>query len=335
MEHRQLVVVAGGAGYVGSVLVPRLLDEGHRVRVIDSLVFGRRGLEPVLDRIELIEEDVRTVSGSVLRDADALINLAALSNDPTADFRPELCWDVNAEGAVRLGELCVEQAVGRYLFASSCSVYDTRDPAQVPEACSEEAPVRPVGPYSSSKHEAELRLRALASDRFAPVVLRKGTLYGFSPRMRFDLVVNTFVRFALDRGGVTLHDGGRMHRPLLGVDDAANAYVRLLDAPASAVSGQIFNLVHRNMSVSDVAEDLQRVCRSRGISVELRSAPSPGPVRNYRATAEKATRLLGIRSTTTVGEAVDDMLTRLPEAGYVDFDNPWYSNIAWMEQQAV
>jgi len=332
VNAQPIVVVAGGAGYVGSVLVPRLLESGYRVRVLDSLVFGLRGLEPVLDRIEVVEEDIRSVPGSVLRGADALVNLAALSNDPTANFRPQLCWDVNAEGALRLAKLCIDEGISRYVYASSSSIYDTRDPSTAPEACREEDPIRPIGPYSSSKYEAETRILPLASERFAPVALRKGTLYGFSPRMRFDLVVNTFVRGAMRDGTISLHNGGGMWRPLLSVEDAAAAYIRCLEAPAEAIRGEAFNVVHCNESIANVAAELRAACEALGRALCVESTPSPSPVRNYCASERKAQRVLGLESAITIRESVDKMLHVLPEAGFTDFDNPWYSNIAWMER---
>lgn len=335
MEERGLVVVAGGAGYLGSVLVPLLLESGYRVRVLDSLIYGIRGLDVVREHVEIIEEDIRTVASTAVRGADALINLAAISNDPTANFRPQLCWDVNMTGAVHLAEMCMAEGVPRYVFASTCSVYDTRDASTTPPLCTEEQAVRPEGPYSSSKLEAERKLLALASSGFCTTSLRKGTLYGFSPRMRFDLVVNTFVRDALRCGSLTLHNGGSAWRPLLDVRDAAAAYKLSLEAPSADVNGKVFNILHRNERVVDIANSLRAVLARYEIAVETQSGPAPGAVRSYCADDARARGVLGFQSTVSVEQSIDDMLPRLKEFGYTDFENPWYSNIQWMEARAL
>ena len=331
IKNGDLIVVAGGAGYLGSVLVPRLLSCGYHVRVLDNLVFGARGLDDVRDAIELVDDDICTVSSDVLRGAKGLINLAAISNDPTADFRPALCRRVNLDGALRLAELCLQENVFRYIFASSCSVYDSRDLHSIPGLHREEDAVHPIGVYSRTKHGAETDLLQMASPSFCPVSLRKGTLYGFSPRMRFDLVVNSFVRDALGCGHITLHGGGTMWRPLLHVADAADAYVSCLTASAEKVSGQVFNIVHRNLRIDDVGRQVCQSLAERGIDTDVRHTPGPVVARSYRADGGKAQGVLGFRAECSVGSAVGAMVREIEDRGYTDFDNPWYSNIQWME----
>jgi nucleoside-diphosphate-sugar epimerase len=332
IRHGDLVVVAGGAGYLGCVLVPWLLSSGYRVRVLDCLVFGARGLDGVRDAIELVDDDICSVSSDALRGAKALINLAAISNDPTADFRPALCRQVNLEGALRLAELCLRENVSRYIFASSCSVYDSRDPHSTPRLHREEDMAHPIGPYSQTKYQAETDLLKLASPSFCPVSLRKGTLYGFSPRMRFDLVVNTFVRDALERGHITLHGGGTMWRPLLHVVDAAEAYVACLTTGAERISGQAFNVLHRNLRIDDVSRQVCQSLAQRSIHAREVHAPGPAVARSYRADGGKAQRFLGFQAARSIASTVSVMVDEIEERGYTDFDNPWYSNIQWMDR---
>ena len=189
----QRILVAGGAGYIGSVLVARLLERGYRVRVLDRLYFGEDSLAAVRDRLELVVADVREIPESAFDDVDGVINLSGLSNDPTAEFNPEANWQMNAIATENLGRECIPRGIERYVFASSCSLYDGLPPGMH----AEDAPVQPRAAYATSKRYGEERLLELCDKGLCPVILRNGTVYGWSPRMRFDLVVNTFVKDAL------------------------------------------------------------------------------------------------------------------------------------------
>ena len=200
------VLVIGGAGYVGSVLVEELLKRGYAVKVFDRLIYGDHGLQAVRDRVELTVGDMRAIEPAVFEDAAAVVNLGGLSNDPTAEFNPTANYEMNTIATERAAKLAKDAGVKRFLFASTCSIYDQG--VEDPEAdliLDEAAAVNPRAAYSSSKFEAEQRLLPLADEHFCPVVLRKGTLYGYSPRMRFDLVVNTFLKDALSRGSRVLY----------------------------------------------------------------------------------------------------------------------------------
>src|SRR3954452_7033491 len=183
-EPDQTILVAGGAGYIGSVLVPRLVARGYRVRVLDRLYFGDEGLAEVRNRIETVLADVRRVPASALDGVDGVINLSGLSNDPTAEFDPEANWQMNALATEQLGRMCVERGIERFVFASSCSLYDGMPPGMHDETVA----IQPRAAYATSKRYAEERLLELASEGLVPAILRNGTVYGWSPRMRFDLV---------------------------------------------------------------------------------------------------------------------------------------------------
>ena len=199
------VVVTGGAGYIGSVLVLMLVEQGWKVRVVDRLYWGERPLAPLLDQIELYQQDVRDMRDDVLEGVDAVIHLAGLSNDPTAEMNPEANHQMNAVATRRIAEACKRMGVQRLSYGSSCSIYDGLPAGPVYD---ENAEVQPKGAYATSKYEGELALLEHAGDDFSPIILRQGTVYGPSPRMRFDLVVNTFVRAAVQNGELQLHGGG-------------------------------------------------------------------------------------------------------------------------------
>src|SRR5215468_2399089 len=232
------ILVVGGAGYVGSVLTEELLQRGYTVRVLDRFFFGDNGLRALRDRIELVESDMRAVSPTALDGVDAVINVGGLSNDPTAEYNPRANHEMNTVATAALARLCKARGVSRYVLASSCSIYDCGILDERADVLQDEtSPVAPRAPYSVSKYEAERAILAMTDDTFCPVALRKGTVFGYSPRMRYDLVVNTFVRDALTKGYVTVHCGGEMWRPLVDVSDLARTYVACVEAADEKVHG--------------------------------------------------------------------------------------------------
>jgi nucleoside-diphosphate-sugar epimerase len=217
------VLVTGGAGYIGSVLVRKLLSQGFAVRVLDRLYWGRKPLQEVIDRIELIHGDIRQLRDEWLQGVDGVVHLAGLSNDPTAEYDPQANWEMNALGTERLAVACKRLGVPRLTFGSSCSIYDGLPPGI---EYREDQEVQPRGAYAEAKYYAENRLLELADEDFCPVILRQATVFGFSSRMRYDLVVNTFVKDALQAGRLNLHGGGWMWRPLVDVEDTSSWHPR-------------------------------------------------------------------------------------------------------------
>jgi nucleoside-diphosphate-sugar epimerase len=327
------ILVVGGAGYVGSVLTEELLQRGYAVRVLDRLLFGDAGLRGLRDRIELVEADMRTVSGDVLDDIHAVVNVGGLSNDPSAEYNPRANHEMNTVATAALARLCKTRGVRRYVLASSCSIYDCGIlDERVDVLQDEKSPVAPRAPYSVSKYEAEQAILAMADARFCPVALRKGTVYGYSPRMRYDLVVNTFVRDALSRGRLTLHHGGEMWRPLVDVRDAAQAYVALIEADETLVRGEIFNLCYQNLRISELALRAREAFRGFGLEVDIRPDYHHGSVRNYRVSGEKIGRVLNFRPKIAIEASVADMVQRLRAGGQTDYENPRYYNIRWLQR---
>jgi nucleoside-diphosphate-sugar epimerase len=333
VEHTaNKILVVGGAGYVGCVLVPELLERGYAVKVYDRLYYGDQGLKEVLDRIELEIGDLRTMSRGALEDVDAVINLGGLSNDPTAEYHPKANYEMNTAATEKLARLCKEAGIRRYVFASSCSIYDIGEGNDEKDVLLDEtSPVDPKAAYSRSKYEAEKILLAMTDDQFCPVILRKGTVYGFSPRMRYDLVVNTFLKDAFGKGCLTPFSGGEMWRPMVDVRDAAKAYITCLQAPEDKVSGQIFNVVNRNFRISELALRVREGLRQAAVKAEITPDYRYKGVRNYRVSGKKMERVLDFKPTVSVEESVVDMVEKIRRFGYTDFDNPRYYNIRWMK----
>jgi nucleoside-diphosphate-sugar epimerase len=202
------VLVVGGAGYVGCVLVEELLAKGYSVRVLDRLFYGRDPIRSFADRVELVEEDMRDFDERHVRDCGAVINIGGLSNDPTAEFAPRANEEMNTHASIRVGGVARKSGVERLIFGSTASIYDRGVGQESRDLLlDEDADVDPKAAYATSKRAAEQGILPLAGDGFAPVVFRMGTVFGFSPRMRYDLVVNTFVKDA--RAGSTSSTGAR------------------------------------------------------------------------------------------------------------------------------
>jgi nucleoside-diphosphate-sugar epimerase len=323
----RLILVTGGAGYIGSVLVQRLLDRGYHVRILDRLYWGRGPIEAVLDQVELIEADVRDMPATALDGVDAVIHLAGLSNDPTAEYDPEANWQMNAVATETLGRNCVDRDVERLVFASSCSLYDGMPPGMHDER----APIEPRGAYATSKRYGEQALLGLVDDGLCPVMLRNGTVYGYSPRMRFDLVVNTFVKDALLKGQLSLHGGGWMWRPLVDVRDVADAMIAAMEAPAELVRGEIFNVLHSNYQIRELAMLVAGSVQLLGRSVTLKEEPAPRLTRDYECSNAKLAGRLGFQPCHSVVEAINGILAAIDVEDRTMLSDPRFYNIRWLE----
>jgi nucleoside-diphosphate-sugar epimerase len=328
------VLVTGGAGYIGAVLCRQLLEAGHRPVVLDRLFWGRKPLAG-LD-VEIVAGDLRAFDDSWLAAIDAVCHLGGLSNDPTAEYNPNANWEMNAVGTERLVAACKAHGIARFTFASSASIYDretsSHELSRSPIMCDETTAVQPRGAYSLSKKYAEDVVLRAADSTFAPVVFRQGTVYGYSPRMRFDLVVNTFVKDAIVLKRLYLHGGGWMWRPLVDVEDVAAVHVAALAAPLDRIRGQIFNVMEENYQIRQlamlVAGSLSLVVPP--IRVDLQEAPLPPLVRSYRMSNAKLSQALGFTPSRTVLESLGDMLRKLPLESADEYGDPRYYNIRWM-----
>ena len=320
------VLVTGHDGYIGTVLVPILLAAGHDVAGLDAGLFTACAFGDGPPLVPARRADVRDVGAADLAGFDAVVHLANLSNDPLGALDPALTDAVNARATVRLGRLAREAGVGRFVFASSCSLYG----AAGADAVDETAPFRPVTAYGRAKVDAERGLAALAADGFSPVFLRNATVYGLSPRLRFDLVVNNLTAWAVATGAVRMTSDGAAWRPLVHVRDVCGAVVAALEAPREAVHGEAFNVGTdaENYQVRDVAEivggavDGCRVTFAAGAGADARS---------YRAGFAKiAERLPAWRPAWTAADGVREVRDALAGLGLgpETFEGPRYSRVA-------
>lgn len=324
-----MILVTGGAGYIGAVAVRELLDKGFAVRVLDKFLYGDGPLEEVKSRIDCVEADICQLNEAVLDGVEVVIHLAGLSNDPTAEFNPEANRRMNTVATRTLAEACKRQGIKRFIFASSCSVYDRGMMAE-DFIQNEDTAVVPRAAYATSKYQAERALLELADDNFQPVILRQGTVYGWSPRMRYDLVVNTFVRSAFETGKLTVHCGGEMWRPLVDVTDVARCYLACMQADPQLVAGQIFNLSHKNYRILELAHWVKKAL-SGIVDVEIEVEYGSQTARDYRVETKKIERALGFRTRVPVEESARHMAQKIEAGINADFHNPRYYNIKWLE----
>ena len=308
------LLIAGGAGYVGSALIPTLLERGYLVDVVDLFWFGNH-LPP---EAGILNKDLFEVTVDDLKDYDQVIFLAGLSNDPMAEFSPSKNFVYNAAAPAYLGYMAKKAGVKRYIYASSCSVYGYT----VNELYDETRPVSSSYPYGISKLQGEQAVMNLASDEFSVIALRKGTVSGYSPRMRFDLIINTMFKCARRDGVITINNP-TIWRPILAIEDAISAYTRAIEAHEK-ISG-IFNVASGNYTVGEVGDLVRAEIENHlGVKVGL-TIRHVQDVRNYKVSIERAKNVLSFHPRHDVQSIVRDLLKHQDDCS--DWDNPAYYNI--------
>ena len=320
------VLVTGGAGYVGSALVPMLLAAGAKVRVLDALAVGDgTSLDALRDRddLDILVGDVRdeALRRTALEGVDAIVHLAAIVGDPACARQPEAARAVNVDASRTLLAEAADCGVDRFVFASTCSNYGRL--ADGDAVATEEWELRPVSLYAETKVAAELDILAAARPGFAPTCLRFATVYGVSPRMRFDLTVNEFTRDALLQRALVVY-GEQFWRPYVHVRDAARAIVTTLEASGDAVGGGVFNVGDsgENFRKQDLVELL--LARLPGTTVE-RVERNEDP-RDYRVSFDKIRHSLGFETTMTVSDGIDEVLDLLRSGAIADPFGDTYRN---------
>ncbi|MBI5441122.1 MAG: NAD-dependent epimerase/dehydratase [Deltaproteobacteria bacterium] len=326
-----VVLVTGGAGYIGSILVPRLLPE-YRVVVLDLCLFGdaslrRFGSDPRLEVVRGDIRDERLVSEVLERERpDAIISLAAVSNDPCSEIDPEVTRSINLDGTARLMRLAKELGVRRFVSASSASVYGVKEEEEV----TEDLPLEPLTLYARYKAETEGVLASLVDERFCGVSVRAATVCGWSPRLRLDLTINILTYHAITERRIRVFGGAQM-RPSIHVDDVADFYALLLRAAAGSINGRAFNVSAENASVAGLAE-MVRAEIDPGLPIVV--VPTADN-RSYRLTARLAKDVLGFAPRRALRDAVRDLRAAFSDGRVPDPAAAVYRNIEVMKEPSV
>lgn len=324
------VLLTGHRGYIGSVLTKVLSQARHEVVGLDSGLFERCGFGGQPESIPWIRKDIRDISGGDLVGYDAVLHLAALSNDPLGDLNPELTYDINYKASVRLAKLAKQAGVRKFIFSSSCSNYGAAGETPI----NENSPFNPVTPYGISKVKAETEIRPLADNGFCPVFLRSATAYGVSPRLRFDLVLNNLVAWAVASGRIYIKSDGTPWRPVVHIEDISRAFLAALEADDDLVRGEAFNVGHtfENYRVRELAHlvaDIVPSCR-------IEFAPDAGPdMRCYRVNCDKIQRLLpSFQPHWTAQTGAVELYSALLAHGVAvkDFEGPRYKRVAHLQR---
>jgi len=318
------ILITGGGGYVGAVLVPRLLNEGCRVTVLDLMIYGEAVL-PQHSRLTALKGDIR--NGQLLRDVlpghDAVIHLACISNDPSFELNPELGKSINLDAFRPLVEISKESGVKRFVYASSSSVYGIKSEMDVHE----EMILEPLTDYSRFKAECEEILIASQSSEFTAVTIRPATVCGYSPRQRLDVVVNILTNLAYHKREISVFGGAQL-RPNIHISDMVESYVVVLNAPIEDVAGKIYNAGYENQPVRELAETVRSVV---GDDVRLMTTPTDDN-RSYHISSEKIRRELGFRAKHSIREAVIDLVNAFEDGKLPNsLDDEIYFNIRRMQ----
>ena len=306
------VLVTGHHGYIGSVLAPMVRDAGHDVVGLDTFFYRGCDFGSSDELQPSLSTDLRDVTPADLAGFDAIVHLGALSNDPLGDLNSEWTYEINGAGTVSLARVAKEAGVPRFVFASSCSMYGASGGS---ELLGESAPLRPLTPYAESKVSAEAALRDLAGDGFAPVSMRNATVYGASPRLRLDIVLNNLVAWAHTTGAIRLQSDGTPWRPLVHVQDVARAAIELLAAPDELVVGEAYNIgsAEQNYRIGELAEVVHR--RLPHCEVTYAEGASPDP-RSYRVDFGKFARAFpGFRFEWTAERGADELASAYESVG--------------------
>jgi nucleoside-diphosphate-sugar epimerase len=324
-EERTILLI-GGAGYIGSALLPKLLDKGYRVRLLDLLLYGSEPIQDVLNhpKLEVVQADFRSVDKVVeaMHDIESVIHLGAIVGDPACALDEELTIEVNLMATRMIAEVAKGSGVNRFIFASTCSVYGASR-----EILDERSCLNPVSLYARSKIASERVLLSMAESSFSPTLLRFGTIYGLSGRTRFDLVVNLITAKALIDGQITIV-GGDQWRPFLHVDDAALAIFKCLEAPLPMVRNQTFNVGSndQNYTLSQVGELVHSLVPSAEV-IDLNSDTDP---RNYRVNFNKIRNTLNFAPKWTLEQGVRQVMEAIESGKITDYQDTQFSNVKFL-----
>jgi nucleoside-diphosphate-sugar epimerase len=315
------VLVTGGAGYIGSILSRILIEKGYYVTCLDRLFFGTDPIEEIADKIHLIKDDIRWFEPEILKNIDAVFDLASLSNDPSGELEPQKTLEINYKGRVRVAKLSKKYGVSRYVLASTCSVYGFQE-----EILTEESSLNPLTTYAKANMLAEKEILPLADPSFTVTALRQATVYGLSPRMRFDLAINGMTLGFYKNGRVPIMRNGKQWRSFIHVGDASNAFTKVLEADSELVNGQVFNVGsnEQNIQIFNLA---RLVAESINLLFKYEWYGSPDK-RSYRVSFNKIKETLNFKPQYTPKEGAKEVFDALKD-GKVSGDDKRTITVKW------
>ena len=327
-EHFKMILIIGGAGYIGSVLVRKLLEKGYKVRVLDSFIYGKESLGSINSQnLDIVEGDTRhieTLTGC-LADVDAVVHLAELVGDPACALDPKLTQEINYFATLLIASVCKHYQINKFIYTSSCSVYGE---SKGDTLLDEEADVKPASLYARMKLSSENILKGLGDSNFSPIILRLSTVFGHSYRPRFDLVVNTLTAKAVTEGNMTIF-GGDQWRPNVHVADVAKAIILVLESPLNIVGNQIFNVGHEqhNHTINQLGQMVKEIIPTASLTRDNNDTDK----RNYKVSFKKIRELLNFKPDYDVRDGIKEMAEVLKRGLIKDYRNPRYSNVKYLE----
>jgi nucleoside-diphosphate-sugar epimerase len=327
MGKSDKILVSGGAGYIGSVLTEKLLDKGYKVVVLDNFTYTDMGIRHINDHsnLTIIRGDIRNrkVVQKAMKGVESVIHLAAIANDPSGELDPRLTQQVNYEVYSMLLEEAKKNNVRRFLNASTFGVYGKKDGINI----TEQEILNPLKEYSICKAKSEELVRDSNSENFAAISLRCATVCGWSPRMRFDLIVNTLTAHAIINDKITVW-GGDQKRPQIHIDDLTDYFVKLIDMPGEKIGGKIYNAGAHNTSISEIAETIREVM---GGKLEIVNAPPRDDERTYHVSSEKIAKELNLIPRKTIKDAIMDIIDAYERELWKNPNESIYHNVGRMK----
>lgn len=328
MSQIKTVLVTGGAGYVGAVLIPKLLKNNYRVKVLDLYLYGDNVLDAVKNNPNLVQikGDIRNKKTleNTITECDAVIHLACISNDPSFELNPNLGKSINYDAFLDLVKISKAKGVQRFIYASSSSVYGIKEEENV----TEELPLLPLTDYSKYKAMCEDALLKEQVPGFTTLIIRPATVCGYSPRLRLDLTVNILTNHAINNGVIKVF-GGSQKRPNIHIEDMTDLYIQALQWPDEKINGKIFNVGYHNQTVSEIADIVKKVV---GDNIKVETVPT-NDNRSYHVSSEKIKKELGFEAKRSIEDAVKDLVSAF-KAGKIpnSMTDEHYYNIKMMQK---
>jgi len=327
----QKVLVIGGAGYLGSVLTRELLKKGYSVKVLDNLTYGDEGIKTLYKNknFDFKKGDMNSIQDVVnaIKDCDAVIHLGAIVGDPASSIDPQRTLELNYHSAKMIADICKYHQINRFIFASTCSVYGKGITQNQNKSLSEQSDLSPVSLYAETKIEVEKAILNEIDENFSPTIFRMATLYGYSPRMRFDLVVNILTAKGFFDKKIPIF-GGEQYRPLVHVKDAARAYIKCLEEPIEKIKGEIFNLGANelNYRILELGEKIKQVMPNVSIQREKNNKDE----RSYCINFNKINKILNYETKYSIEDGIKELLREFKKGEFKDYTNKKYNNYKYL-----